>query len=289
VTDATTDPARRDTGSGTEHVFVPHARVVPPVREYLDDAWARRHFVVAKAKADLRGARSRTVLGELWAIADPLFQAFVYWFVIKTIRSSSGDETERLIILISGIFLWSFSTTIVAGGGRSIVRNRSLVLNTIFPRILLPATELYKGILDLGAYLGVYVLIHLLLGGPVGVGLFMVPLLLVLQVGISMGLAMLFATLTVFIADMSNVLEYIMRILFFTTPILYPVALLPPLASTLLQLNPFFALFACYQAAFTGGVPSIGYLLQACFWAALLSYVGFRVFVSNERGFALRL
>jgi ABC-type polysaccharide/polyol phosphate export permease len=284
-----TDAAASSAPSGTEHVFVPHARDLPPVREYLDEAWSRRHFVVAKAKADLRGARSRTVLGELWAIIDPLFQAFIYWFVINTIRAGTEDSTERLIILISGIFLWTFSTTIVAGGGRSIIRNRNLVLNTIFPRILLPATELYKGILDLGPYLAVYAILHLLLGGPVGIGLLMLPLLLLIQIGISLGLALIFATMTVYVSDMSNVLEYIMRVLFFTTPILYPVALLPPLAATVLQLNPFFALFVCYQKIFTGGMPPFGSLVQAMVWAGLLLGVGFRVFVSNERGFALRV
>jgi teichoic acid transport system permease protein len=276
--------------SGTELVFEPHARDLPPLRPYLQKAWDRRHFVVALAKADLRGARSRTVLGELWAIADPLFQAFIYWFVISTIRAgSSPDANERLITLISGIFLFTFSTTVVGGGGRAIIRNRSLVLNTIFPRILLPVTELYKGLLDLGPYLAVYAILHLLLGGPIGPGLMMLPLLIVLQVCISLGLALIFATLTVYISDMSNALDYVMRVLFFTTPILYTVSDLPALAQGLLQINPFFALFASYQDIFLGGVPSFGYIFQATVWACLLLYIGGRTFISNERGFALRL
>ena len=277
--------------SGEVQVFVPHAKTLPPVGPYLRDAWDRRHFVVAMAKADLRGPRSRTGLGELWAIADPLFQALVYWFVINTIRSGPGRESDlRLIILVSGIFLFTFSSTVVGGGGRSIIRNKNLMLNTQFPRILLPATEVYKGLLDLGPYMAVYAVIHvLLLGGPLGPGLLMLPLLLLLQLGISTGIALIFATLTVYISDMSNILDYCMRILFFTTPILYPVTALPPLAATLLQVNPFFAIFACYQAVFTGGLPNPMYVFQATIWAVVLMIVGFRIFASHERGFALRL
>ncbi len=108
---------------GDVQVFVPHAKTLPPVGPYLRDAWDRRHFVVAMAKADLRGPRSRTGLGELWAIADPLFQALVYWFVINTIRSGPGRESDlRLIILVSGIFLFTFSSTVVGGGGHRIGR-----------------------------------------------------------------------------------------------------------------------------------------------------------------------
>ena len=276
--------------SDTVYVWEPHSARMPPLRPYLEDAWDRRHFVVAFAKADLRGARSRTRLGEVWAVVDPLFQAAIYWFLITMIRTAPGqDSTERLTILISGIFLFTFSSTVVSGGGRAIIRNKGLMLNSTFPRILLPATETYKGLLDLGPYLLVYAVIHVLLGGPIGPGIFFMPLLLVLQLMISVGLALIFATLTVYISDMSNLLDYIMRIVFFTTPILYPVSKLGPVASTLLQLNPFFALFACYQAVVTGTVPSGRYLVQAVVWAFALLYAGFRTFVSREREFALRL
>lgn len=275
--------------SDTEYVWEPHSARMPPLRPYLQDAWDRRHFVVAFAKADLRGPRSRTRLGEVWAVIDPLFQAAIYWFVITMVRSSGQDNTERLLILISGVFLFTFSTTVVSGGGRAIIRNKGLMLNSTFPRILLPATETYKGMLDLGPYLLVYSVIHLLLGGPIGPGVFFLPLLLVLQLMISVGLALIFATLTVYISDMSNFLDYIMRVVFFTTPILYPVDMLGPLASTVLQLNPFFSLFACFQAVVTGGVPGAGYLFQAIVWALGLLYAGFRIFVSREREFALRL
>ncbi len=275
--------------SDVEYVFEPHSASLPSVRAYLQDAWDRRHFVVAMAKADLRGPRSRTGLGELWAIADPLFQAGIYWFLISTIRSNGSDQTERLVILISGIFLFTFSSTVLSGGGRSIIRNKGLMLNSTFPRILLPATEVYKGLLDLGPYLAVYAVIHFLLGAPFGPGLFVLPLLVVLQILISSGLALIFATLTVFISDMSNLLDYVMRVLFFTTPILYPVTELPDLAVTLLKINPLFTLFACYQAVFTGELPNAGYLFQSVVWAVVLCLVGYRIFVSHERGFALRL
>ncbi|MEZ5179780.1 MAG: hypothetical protein R2746_16300 [Acidimicrobiales bacterium] len=64
---------------------------------------------------------------------------------------------------------------------------------------------------------------------------------------------------------------------------------LGPAATTALQVNPFFALFACYQAVVTGTVPSGRYVLQAMVWAVGLLYLGFRTFVSREREFALRL
>ncbi|MCB0977619.1 MAG: ABC transporter permease [Acidimicrobiales bacterium] len=276
--------------SDVEYHFTSDTSSMPNIRQYLKDTWDRRHFVVATAKADLRGPRSRTGLGELWAVADPLFQAGIYWFVISTIRGGGGNQTARLTILISGIFMWALTSTILGAGGRSIIRNKSLVLNTQFPRILLPITEVYKGLLDLGPSLIVYAIIHVLLGAPIGPGVALLPLLIVIQVVMSTGTALIFATLVVFISDMSNTLDYMMRVMFFTTPILFPVSSLGSgLLATVLRVNPFFSLFACFQAVVLGGIPSPSDLAQAIFWACLLMFVGFRLFVSRERGFALRL
>lgn len=275
--------------SDVEYHFTSNTSSMPDVRQYLRDAWDRRHFVVARAKADLRGPRARTGLGEVWAVADPLFQAGIYWFLISTIRSGGGDHTARLSILVSGIFIWTFTSSVLSAGGRSVIRNKALVLNTQFPLILLPVTEVYKGLLDLGPAMVVYAVIHVAMGAPVGIGIAMLPLLFVIQIVMSTGVALIFATLVVFISDMSNTLEYIMRVLFFTTPILYPVAALSSTVASFLRINPFFSLFACFQAIVLGGVPAPADLAQAIFWAVLLMVVGFRMFVSRERGFALRL
>lgn len=277
--------------SGVEYVFTPHTSSLPPVRAYLQEVWGRRNFVVAMAKADVRGARSRTVLGEFWALLDPIFMAAIYWFVITMIRGGTGgmDANERLTILVSGIFLFTFTAQSMSGGGRSIISNKGLMLNSTFPRVLLPLTVVYKGLMNLGPMLAIYVLVHLFLGGPIGVGIFVLPLLILLQVCITTGLALIFATVTVFIRDMANVLDYIQRVLFFATPILYPVSMLSDSLRSVLAVNPLFALFSSYQAIVTGGVPGIGLVLQAAAWALVLLVVGFRLFVANERGFALRL
>jgi ABC-type polysaccharide/polyol phosphate export permease len=77
--------------------------------------------------------------------------------------------------------------------------------------------------------------------------------------------------------------------LFFATPVIYPIALLPDAARLLVGWQPLFALFASYQAVFTGEVPSLALVLQAIVWAAILLVVGGRVFLRHEREFAIHL
>ena len=277
--------------SGVEHVFEPHSRLMPPLRQYLTEVWDRRAFAVALAKADLRGGRSRTVMGELWSLLDPIFQAALYYLLIMMIRGGSGDEgSHRLIMLVSGIFLFGLTSKIIAKSARSISTNKGLIMNSTFPRLLLPLAEVHKAILDFIPVTLVYVAFHVAMGGEVGVGFLMLPLLFVIQLVLAFGIGLVFATLIVFVRDMSNLLDYIMRLFFFGSPILWEAASLPESILSVLRFNPLFALFASYQKVLAlGGVPPVGLLLEAIFWALLFVVMGLRLFVSNERGFALRI
>jgi lipopolysaccharide transport system permease protein len=105
----------------------------------------------------------------------------------------------------------------------------------------------------------------------------------------NIGVAMLVATLTVFIRDVGNALTYIQRLLFFTTPVIYPASTLSPGLASILSWNPFFCLFVCYRAVVAGGMPPGGFLLRAAVMSVVLFIVGARTFLSHERAFALHL
>jgi ABC-type polysaccharide/polyol phosphate export permease len=105
----------------------------------------------------------------------------------------------------------------------------------------------------------------------------------------AIGMSLLVATATVYVRDTVNLLNYITRILIFITPVIYPVAGMAPALRTVLSINPLFPLFAAYQTIILGGVPTAGQILLTVFWSLFFLIVGYQVFVSHERAFALRL
>jgi teichoic acid transport system permease protein len=272
-----------------EQVFTPHSRVMPPVLPYVADLWARRRFIMALANAEIRGPRSNTAAGQLWAVLDPLFQAAIYFFLVTVVRGSRGDQVPYLVTLIGCVFLFDYTRIALSDGGRSIIRSKGLMLNSNFPRALLPVTAVYKGLLRLVPTSFVFVVIFVLAGQPIGAGITLLPLLLVIHTAINVGLALSFATLTVYMRDMANLLGYILRILMFTTPVIYPASALTPGLRSVLVINPLFALFSAYQEIINGRTPAPGLILQSAVWAAVTLVIGVRVFLSHERAFALRL
>jgi ABC-type polysaccharide/polyol phosphate export permease len=137
--------------------------------------------------------------------------------------------------------------------------------------------------------LGIYGLVHLALRAPIGAGIFMLPLLIAVQTVMNVGLGLLFATLTVLIRDMSNLINYIVRALTFLTPVVYPISALSPTLRQILSLNPLYPLFACYQAIVVGATPSGGMVFASIAWALVFLALGTWMFLRHERSFALHL
>jgi ABC-type polysaccharide/polyol phosphate export permease len=274
-----------------EYVFEPHSVKVPPLRPYLHELWDRRRFVRTLARTEIQGKRSSTVAGQFWALLDPLFQAGIYFLLIQILRGGQGGRgtAERMTLLISGIFLFYFTRTSLSEGAQSVIGGRGLLLNSAFPRALLPITSVYKGLLQLAPAGLVYLVIHIAAGQPIGAGVAFLPTLLLLQTALNLGLALLFAALTVYMRDVTKLLGYLLRVLFFITPVLYPVSFLPSGIRTAMNFNPLFPVFAAYQQVVGGGVPTIGQLAGSLFWAVLFLVIGAGLFLSHERAFALHV
>jgi teichoic acid transport system permease protein len=271
-------------------VFEPHMVTMPPLGEYIAELWERRRFIRTVARAQIRGKNVNTVAGQFWMILDPLFQALIYWFLFAIIRGG-GERSgaTRMTLLIGSIFLFTFTRISYADGAKSIVAGKGLMLNSTFPRALLPIVSVYKGMATLPPCLAIYLCVHLGTGQPIGQGIALFPILFVMHTAMNLGGALLLATLNVYMRDTEKLVSYMLRILFFTTPVIYPVSMLTPTMQKYLVWNPFFNLFAAYQEIMLGNTPSAGMVAATFFWAVVFLYSGTRIFLSHERSFSLRI
>jgi teichoic acid transport system permease protein len=271
------------------YVFEPHSPALPDLSKYFAALWERRQFMIELARADLRTLRTSTALGNVWSVLDPMFQAAIYYFLYAVLRKGTTNQIKFLPVLLGGFFLFQLSLQALGEGGGSIKRSKGLLLASTFPRAILPITSVYKSLRNFVPSACVFAVLFPLVGGKLGSGLFLLPLLFILQTAMSVGIAMLVSTFVTLVPDASNVMTYITRVLFFATPVVYPIALLPASAKIFISWQPLFSLFACYQAILSGGTPSLILMLETAFWAIFLLIVGTRVFLRHEREFAMHL
>ena len=197
--------------SDVEYVFEPHSSTMPDVREYVKALWAAP-AVHARARPCRLAHRSDTHrAGQHLERAQPACS-----------RPASGSSSTRccaghsaqaafLPILVPNFFLFGLSMSALSEGGQSIRRGKGLMLNSTFPRALLPVAAVYKSLRSFVPAAGVLVVIFPLMGGTFGPGLFVLPLLFTLQIVMNVGIALLVSTYVVFVPDGNNVVQYVSR------------------------------------------------------------------------------
>ena len=119
------------------HVYEPHKAGLPPMGSYLHELWRRRQFAYEMARTTLRAQNFNTALGQLWLLLNPLLLTCVYFLLIDILRDHSRGSVF-FAHLMAGLFAYNFISTSLNQAGRSVTKGGRLVLNTAFPRTLLP-------------------------------------------------------------------------------------------------------------------------------------------------------
>ncbi len=284
-------PSRLRQASATlpVQVFTPQRLRLPAPRAYLSDLWARRRFALELARTELRARHTNTVLGQLWLVLNPLLLVAVYYFLVNILRAGTRGP-DFLAHLTACLFAFHLVTTAVRASSKSVTSSGKLILNTAFPRSLLPLSSVIAALVRFLPTIPVYAVFHVALGLPIGPHvLWAVPLLAEIVV-FTLGVGLFVAALQVYVRDLTNFLPYVLRVWLYASPILYYAHEVPARIADLLVFNPLFPILAAWsQAVVEGRAPDSAHLLQGLAWAVGALLVGGLFFVSREREFAVRL
>jgi len=271
------------------HVYEPHVVGLPPLRPYVRELWKRREFAKELSKSKLRGQHFNTAFGQLWLVLNPLLLALVYFILVDIIRGGSS-RPGFFAHLVAGIFAYHLVSDAVRQGTKSVVTGGRLILNSAFPRVLLPMGSVISAIKRFLPCIVLYLPVHLASGLSVGPELLWVLPLFGLLIVMSTGLAMIVGALQVYFRDLKDFMPYLLRVWLFASPVLYFAHDMPEKYQFLLYANPLGQLLSAWSDVINqGGTPTAEQLLVASAWAFGLLIAGFLFFVSREREFAVRL
>jgi ABC-type polysaccharide/polyol phosphate export permease len=251
--------------------------------------WAKRRLVWALAQAAVKAGHLDTWFGRLWTILNPLLLGLTYFLLIGVILGK--DVTiEYLATLLGGLFAFYFTRSSVGSGANAIVKGGAMVRATAVPRMILPLSSVAIALRAYFPTLLAYSIFHILGGLPITPALVMVPVVILIHTVMNVGLALLFATATVFFRDTSSFLPYLLRIWMYVTPVLYLYSELPARIRPYLEINPLYRLFASWQQIlFEGAFPSLINIGLAVVWAVAMLVIGGFFFLAKEREFAIRI
>ena len=269
-------------------VYEPFRAGLPKLGRYWKSLWSRRTFIAEYSKSELREQHFDSVFGQLWLVLNPLLLSGVYFVLIVIIGGAT--DSGRYVHLTASLFLFYLVANSLTGGVKSITAGQRLILNTAFPRIMLPLSAVVIALFKFLPTFLVFFVIKLVVGSNFSLQmLWAIPVLLI-TIFLSLALAITISCINVYFRDIASFLPYLTRTLLYLSPILYEASALKPSLRVLEIFNPLFPILDAWSRAMVHGeAPSMSSLLQSLAWASGIFFVGTYFFLSREREFAVRL
>ena len=217
----------------------------------LSGAWRYRYFIVSSIQTELRTKFIRSRLGGLWMILNPLAQVLIFAFVLSAVLSAKLQGIDNryayAIYLMSGTLGWSLFAEIVNRCLTIFIDNGNILKKLAFPKIALPLVVIGSALVNNLLLLLAILIIFGLLGHEAGLALFWLPILMVVGITLGVGLGLLCGVLNVFLRDIGQVVPVVMQFLYWFTPVVYMVNIIPEQYREWLALNPLIPLITAYQ------------------------------------------
>ncbi|HKN93156.1 MAG TPA: hypothetical protein VJU60_02395 [Thermoleophilaceae bacterium] len=281
--------AYRDDEYGERHVYLPHKVGLPPMGHYLRLVWERREFALELSRTTMRAKHFDTAFGQMWLLLNPLLLGSVYFLLVDLIRHHPRP-LSFFAHLLGGLFLYQVLQTGATEGSNSVVRGGGLILNTAFPRTLLPLASMATSFKRFLPTMIIWAIIHFAAGGTLTIYmLWSIPIVLMVTV-FSTGVAMFCGAAQVYFRDLSSFLPYLLRIWMYISPILYYWDDVPRHIQHWLLLNPMASMLAAWSDVLQKQkAPPLNLMVIGTGWAVFGLIVGALFFISRERDFAVRI
>ena len=203
---------------------------------------------------DIKVKYRQTFLGFLWAVLQPLLLMVIFTFFIGRALHVPSEGMEYPVFVFSGLMLWLVFSSGITGAGNSMVSQAQMIRKIYFPRLIIPLSAILVSLFDflVASVVFVPVIWYFQPAVDYGKALICWPAGIVLSVLATFGPGCLLAALNVKYRDFRYVIPFLVQVLLFVTPVIYPVSMVKILwVQYLMALNPMYAAITIFRMPFT--------------------------------------
>ncbi len=243
--------------------------------------WEYRDLVKNLVAKDIKVRYMGAALGFAWSLGNPLILFATYFLVFTYIFPSKTPHYA--LYLITGILHWNLFAMNTAQASEMLVSNASLMKKLAFPRVLIPLANLLVHVVLWLAAMCIYGLLYPWLGGPWSWALLAYPAYMILYLAFLFGLSLTLAVLYVDFRDLKHIVEVMLMVLFWASPVVYPLKLVPAQFRTFYLLNPLTQAVVCFdKLLYSGQMPNLK--VTACFALWAVAALGLGLYLLHRRG-----
>jgi lipopolysaccharide transport system permease protein len=262
--------------------------VIKPTRGWgrlgLAEVWRYRELVWFLTWREVNGRYRQMALGPLWIVIRPVVEMILYSLVFGKLANLPSDGVPYPLFTLAAIIPWTYFSDATNKSVTSLVRNMSLISKVYFPRLVIPASSVIAGLIDLAISFIILIGLMAFYGYAPGLAVLTLPVYLLLAACTALGVGLWNAALAVKFRDLQIVTTYGLQAWMFLTPVAYSAGLVPEGLKILYQLNPMYWVVEGFRWGLYGGGQGPALIMLAPLGlVALLLVSGLFVFRRTER------
>jgi ABC-type polysaccharide/polyol phosphate export permease len=248
----------------------------------IEEILVRRNLIRELVVKDLKIRYSRPILGFFWAFLSPLLIVGIFYLVFSSFLQVKTKESPFLLYLMSGVFSWKFFQDSLMSSVTSLIDNKNLIKESKFPHYLIPLSIVLANSINFLPSLAILIITALFVLKGLPVFIILLPIILAIHLIIIVGMSIIFSIIYVKWRDTRYILEAVLLVLFYLTPVFYSIYLvkdsLPSIWFSVYIYNPFVGILNLYRFAILKG-----------FYSFIKGDIGLLSLIIFPAGFAIAL
>ncbi|HCB01505.1 MAG TPA: phosphate ABC transporter permease, partial [Anaerolineae bacterium] len=205
----------------------------------LRDLWVYRELVFFMVWRDIKVKYKQTLLGMAWAVIQPVMTMLVFTFLFDRVAKLPTEGIPYPIFAFTALLPWGLFVTALNQGSRSLVAHNNMVTKIYFPRLILPMSSVFAGLVDFAiAFVILVGLMFYYQFVPAWNLIWTLPLFLLLAIITALGVALWLSAINVQYRDVNQALPFLTQFWLFATPVAYSASVISEQWQILYSLNP---------------------------------------------------
>ena len=251
------------------------------------EIWNYRELFYLLVWREIKGRYAQSVLGLSWAVIPPIMQMIVFTVIFGGLLDVKSDGAPYAIFSYTAVVPWTFFSGGLTGATASLVSFRAMLTRVYFPRLIMPLAAVLSKLVD---FVIAFALVFLLMAWfriTPTIWILALPLLTLLMLLAAAGIGMWLTSLAIQYRDLRFGLTFVVQLLIWGTPVVYPASAVPDQYRLIYALNPMVGIIEGFRSALLGTNPMPWDLLAVASLVTILSIVsGAFYFRRMERIFA---
>ena len=299
--DVLTTPAPAAEHAPTESVRDEHITIIQATSAWRLVDWrelyAYRDLFRFLTWRSIKVRYAQSAVGIGWAVIQPLFQMLIFTLVFGWLAGMKSDGASFALFSLIALVPWTYFSNALNDSADSLVANAQMLSKVYFPRMVLPLSAVVAKLFDFAIAMMMAVILLIIARQPPTWGLLMFPYLVFLMMLSALGLGLWLTTLAIQFRDIKHAMPFIVQILMYAAPVVYPASLIPETYTLpggltvwpqwIYAVNPMVGVIEGFRSAFLGTRPMpFGWIALGTLTATLLTLTGALYFRSREKLFA---